>query len=622
MRLPLRPTVAAALAALALAPAGASAGTFTGDVVDDTGALVELGDLDLARDGTGVAAWTRLEDGVEHVFASRFAQGAWTPPTRVDVGIADAGRHPAVAATDNGRAVVTWSSAGTVHTATFEPGAPAWTPPAPVAPGDHPDVDLSINAVAYLVYTAPGDDVRAARADRGSRVFVPLAQPLDLVPGQPAGATDARRPSVAIAADGTALAVWGESGADGRSRVIARRIFGANVSAAPRDLGETVVAGRPGGDADAPEVEVQDDSSYGYVTFRQTVDGVPRTILRQLIGSEFDPSVVADAAGVPAAASAGIASLDVNGGGDGLVGMRRSDGSIAATDIEDRKPDAGRRLDTGGAQDVPPFVARSQNEDGLVGWLGSDGLLRGRLLDERVFGPEEALSRVESGPVDRSQPVLADADRAGGFVVLAVHGGAEGGRRLVSSVVDRPPGRFRAYTTQRSRNVVRPKLSWASSFNLWGPVTYAVSLNGVPLGTTGGRSFTLPADLPEGLHRWTVTAVDRRFQPRVLGPREIKVDLTPPVLEMKQKGSRRAGRDLLLEVDALDPAAEGSDGLRRVRIDWGDGSKPRFRREGESLSGHRYVRRGVYRIRVSATDVAGNETVETLRVQIARARRR
>ncbi|MDP9347230.1 MAG: hypothetical protein M3P44_16260, partial [Actinomycetota bacterium] len=68
------------------APAGAQSGTyFPGEPVDGPSADVQtLGDLRVARDGTGAMAWVRKDGGVDHVFVSRLVGGAFLAPERVD----------------------------------------------------------------------------------------------------------------------------------------------------------------------------------------------------------------------------------------------------------------------------------------------------------------------------------------------------------------------------------------------------------------------------------------------------------------------------------------------------------------------------------------------------------
>ena len=60
--------------------------------------IQSLGDLDVARDGTGALAYVKRVGGVDHVFVSRLVDGAFQPPEQVDAGLAGAGSQPVVAA--------------------------------------------------------------------------------------------------------------------------------------------------------------------------------------------------------------------------------------------------------------------------------------------------------------------------------------------------------------------------------------------------------------------------------------------------------------------------------------------------------------------------------------------
>ena len=163
----------AALAPLVL-PAVAGAATparfFAGTPVDGPSADIQaLGDLDVARDGTGALTYVKRVAGVDHVFVSRLDGGTFQPPEQVDAGLAGAGAQPVVAASDGGRLVVAFVSGGTVFTAVRPAGAPGYAALQAIADaGSNPDVEMSINGVAYLTWSANGD-VQAARLDRTRR---------------------------------------------------------------------------------------------------------------------------------------------------------------------------------------------------------------------------------------------------------------------------------------------------------------------------------------------------------------------------------------------------------------------------------------------------------------------
>src|ERR1700712_4450363 len=156
-----------------LAPTGAAhAAFFKADAIDGPSADVRsVGDLDLARDGTGAVTYVRNDAGVPHIFVSRIVSGAWQAPERVDVGIDAAASQPVVAASDGGRLVVVFVAGNTVFATVRQAGAPTWNAPQLLAQGGtDPSVDMSFNGAAYATYTVNGD-VLGARMDRTGIAF-------------------------------------------------------------------------------------------------------------------------------------------------------------------------------------------------------------------------------------------------------------------------------------------------------------------------------------------------------------------------------------------------------------------------------------------------------------------
>src|SRR4051794_13713715 len=79
------PRLFVALILILLFPATASAGWFPATAIDGPNADVQsVGNVDLARDGTGAIAYLRLDGGVPHAWVARMVDGSWRPPERVD----------------------------------------------------------------------------------------------------------------------------------------------------------------------------------------------------------------------------------------------------------------------------------------------------------------------------------------------------------------------------------------------------------------------------------------------------------------------------------------------------------------------------------------------------------
>jgi hypothetical protein len=618
------------LLALVLAlPGAAHAEFFPADPID-AGDIRSAGDVDVARDGSGAVAYVRRDSGIDHIYVSRLVSGAWQAPARVDTATVGAG-SPTVAASDGGRLLVAFVSDGTLYTVAWPSGGQGFSAPVPMAAGaTNPSADMSLNGIGYLSFTLPGSsaaDVRVARFERDQGSGTLIGAPLDIDPARDAGDTQARRSKVVVSADGTALVVWGEAGGDGRDHVVARRVFGLNLSQAPQDVTLPDLDGAPAGSADSPDVDVEDDSSFAWVVFRQAVTtptGVRRrAVARRLVGSQFEKAAVIDNL---ADEDAVAPRIDISGRGVGISATSGfSSHAVVGALLREDNFLGPQRLDTGDngvAAGAVPAIA--ENSDAVLAWRTTAG---GSAVHARRFdanpdsrlppapGPDVTISRPEFGAVDADAGMDAAANRTGDVVVVFVQGtGAD--RRLVSGVFDRVPSTFAGHTATRWRNFARPPLAWAAAADLWGPVTYSVEVDGKPVGQTTETKF-VPADIvPDGLHTWRVVATDRRGQVVRSKPRILRVDATPPAVSFRVSGVRRAEKAVKVSVTASDVAVQRSSGVAIVKIDFGDGTPAVAARTAE----HRY-KRGTYTIRVSATDRAGNAGVVTRQVQIKKKKK-
>jgi hypothetical protein len=592
--MPRRLALLAALAALVF-PAAAGAAVpgefFAGEPVDGPSSDIQsLGDLDVARDGTGALAYVKRVSGVDHVFVSRLVNGAFQAPEQVDAGLGGAGAQPVVAVSDGGRIAVAFVSGGGVFTVVRPAGAPGYAAVQQLAAvGSDPDVEMSINGVAYVTWTSAGD-VLAARLERNASAFNGVPGALDIDPASAAG-TGTGRSKVAVAADGIATVVWGESG-----HVYARRIFELRLSTAPQDLGES---------SDLPVIGTEDDSSFAWVVFRQN----GQAVARRLLGSQFDPPVT-----IEGAEGADSLQVAVNGRGVGYAGVggATSLGAYGAV-LKDDVFDPGVLIGGGGALPAPAPAA-AENGDGLIasqqGDAGAGAVIHARPYDyvpvSRAVTPpgdDVVLSNPALGPSDAAHGLLAAADRAGDIAVAFVQG-APATRQIVAASFDRAPGAFRANTTSKWRRFARPPLKWGAAFELWGPLTYTVLIDNKPAGQTMSTGITLPAVVPDGLHRWRVVATDRHGQSSLTPSRNLRVDATPPKVRVRLSGTRKRGRLVKVAVRASDASgtAAQASGLKVVRISFGDGSRTIVGLH----AGHIYGHSGKVTVRVTAGDKAGN----------------
>ncbi|HVL96825.1 MAG TPA: PKD domain-containing protein [Solirubrobacteraceae bacterium] len=605
-----------ALAAiLSLAPAGAArAAWFGAEPVDGPSpGIAGFGDLDLARDGSGALAYLKLDGGVPHVFVARMWGGAWRPPERVDVGVAEAASQPVVAAGDDGRLVVAWISEGRLCAAVVAGGlGQPFSPVQFLAAGGarDPDIDLGINGTAYVVYGRDGgggSDVGAVRLQGAA--WTAIGPALDIDPAQPAG-DGAGRPRVAVAADGNAVAVWGEGHADGRGRLYARRLTRLNLSAYPQELSVGEFQGAPGDDADSPDIDIEDDGSYAWMTFRQTIGGASRVLARRLVGSTFDPPVPVDGG---AGSTAG--RVAITGRGVGLAASTAGDGSVVGSLLARDVFAPPVRLDAAAGTIGPqPVVAVGENDESAVAWLhaagGDPGVFARRRDDEddAGFEPQVPLTAPAGGPAAPDGRLEMAASRLGDFAVAFLQGAGASQRMMVASF-DRPPSRPYGTSHTKPRRERRPLLKWQPGLDAWGTQTFKVLLGDQEIGSTTGAVLRPPQALPDGRHLWRVVATDRRGQTTTGRARALVIDATRP--RVSASVARRAARAITLRIRVRDGAGTG---LRSGTVAFGDGTSAPLK----SRVVHRYNRGGRFTVTVRAVDKAGNAGRTRLSVRVPR----
>ena len=596
----------------AIPAAAAPAAVFPGDPIDGPGApggeIQSLGDLDLARDGTGALAYVKRVDGVDATFVARFVGGVFGTGERVDAGLPGASSQPVVAASDGERVAVVFVNAGVVYGVVRPGGGVGFQAPVPLGAGSDPSVDLSINGTAYASFTSAGD-VRIARLDRRSNAWGLIDQPADIDPARPAGVGTGRS-RVAVSADGVGVVTWGEAG-----HVYARKMFVGALSTTPQDLTPATFGDRVSTVSDLPDIDAEDDSSFAWVVFRQAfTDGGTRILATRQRGTAFDPPVGIDVGGGEPVREP---SIDINGRGVGLAtttGAQTGQPQVALLDKDVFGPGAGIFTPSVAAPATAP--AMSDNNDGLVasvvGGVGEAPAVHLFLYDNRVPTKEFVISRPELGPVDPARGFDAAVDRASGGVIAWVQGGADD-RKIVAGYVDREPGTFAGFTSPKCCQPALAQLSWQPSFGLWGAHRYEVRIDGRLVATTTDTKLQLTVPLQGAIHHWQVTAIDIRGQTRRSKTRLLRVDSAAPRVSV---GYKRKKRVVTIGARAQDLRGPGfrSSGVRSVSIAWGDGT---FTSGTTSVHAtHRYAHSGSYALVVTARDRAGNEATNRRTVVI------
>jgi hypothetical protein len=172
----------ATAAGVLLAPAAAHASILPGKAIDGPSAAIKaFGDVDVAPDGTGGIVYIKSDNGKDHVFVARYANGQFGSPERVDTdaGIADkASLGARIAASNGGKLVVTflnndaapftaWSA---ISTGTGQPFTDVAINNTAVHKGI--DVDANADGIAYVAIGANNIDVMAYRFEGGTWTLV------------------------------------------------------------------------------------------------------------------------------------------------------------------------------------------------------------------------------------------------------------------------------------------------------------------------------------------------------------------------------------------------------------------------------------------------------------------
>jgi hypothetical protein len=477
------------LLGLALAPA-AHAEWFPADPVDGPADIDRVA-IDIGREETAGVAYVKREPAGARAWLSVLAGGAWGAPAPIS---GPGASEVAVAAGERGRLAVVWIENGDVF------GALAGGAATRLSIGGGASglaVDIGVTGVAYAVWSQ-GGDVRASRLD--GQQWATLPESLDVNPADAAG-EGASRPRVAVAADGSALVVWGEAYPDGRTHVIARRVYGLTRSVLPVDATVDTLDGFGAGSADSPEVDIEYDRSFAWVAFRQDVGGRSRSLARRLRASTFEPAVAIDG-GITSATP----RVAMSGLGPGQV-VAAADGTVMGAAIRDDAFEPAARLDAGGFASNP-VVVFSDRDDTAVAWVSAADVRARMAPSGGRFGAETVVSRPELGPV--APDSLAASSNRVGDVVVAMLQGAPGARQLAVAWYDRPPSRPVLARVKRITGP-RPRFRWNAGLELIGGQTFRVLIDGRQVATTPRLRYRSKR-LKRGRHRVQVIGVDRRGQ--------------------------------------------------------------------------------------------------------------
>lgn len=610
----------ALVAALALAiPATAHAAIVPGKAIDGPSAdVVQFGDIDMAADGTGALAYTKKIAGVNHIFVSRFANGAWGPGQQADVGLPDPSQFPHVAAGNGGRAVVTFvnkpvAGFGSLRAALAPNSASGFTVASPDATTDTlvADSDVAmdpVSGVAYTVFTAAnmGGDVHAARLS--GTTWTPIAPVLDDVQADDAGGTGRDTGArVAVDSAGNAVAAWPEKDAGMHAHVFVRRITGTTPATSDVEASIPTLDGHADAQASADHVDIDGgDTASPWVVFRQMfVYGAtnrPRDLARQLNGGTLSTAQVLD--GLPAdnpTEGAEFPRIDVNPAGKGLVGLpRQLSFQVFGSSLSAGTWTPGFRVDAGTPTGAAfPVPAIADNGNGLLAWVDTTGGAAATTVVARediggTLGAQQTLSLGGSaGPVVNGG--VGAASSAAGNVAVGFaqgNGGAADPRTIVAAVVDLPQGGGGGGggggTDKTAPTVSSLRLS-RRTFALGSKLPHLTRTT--PVGTR--ISFKV-SEASKTTFTFARVAAGRKVGKRCLAPTR------------KRAHKRRCSRFVNVRPSLVYTTAAGSH---------------RLSFQGR-LSRHKRLRPGRYRLSVVSVDSAGNRSkAKTIRLTVVAALR-
>jgi hypothetical protein len=457
--------------AMGLTSAQAQAAVLPGKALDTPSTDVTRSyGVDVAPDGTGGAVWIKKVAGVEHVFVSRIAAGAFGPAERVDTALTNPSAQPAIAAANGGRLVVTYingpgaptGSAGTVHGAlSTGPGQPFADT---VIDGDPAGVDTSVdlapNGNGYMTWTAsPGGPHWVYAQHLSGTTWSPVGEgypdadnagKLNNDPTKSAGGSG-QEPKVAASANGDAVVVFseGDSGSQ-ETNVFVRRLTGT--TRGPIEQASITTLGgkaRPtDGEADNPDVDV-DDAGNAWVVWREFfhygVQDVPRALARHLVGNTFEDAQTIDGYPDPPVEGAEFPRVAVNGSGQALAGFpHQLSFQAGAAELNGSTWTPFSRVSPTDSNDPAGTVAAlGENGAGAIAWrqepvsMGPTSIsLRTRV--KGVFGSETTISDPSFGSADQID-LEAASDAKGNVYVVYSQRDATNKVTVAGAIVDGPP---------------------------------------------------------------------------------------------------------------------------------------------------------------------------------------
>jgi PKD domain len=606
--------------------------------------IVGFGGVAMAEDGTGGLVYLKRVDGVAHVFVSRYAEGHWMTPIRVDTEDSFAASWPRIGAADGGELIVVWATPFATQKqrpvqellgATLSVGGERFGQAMIVDPdiregaGTSPDLVMSSTGQADVVYRVvqnggsvpllrPGDVAESVRvAHFGGEQWSRLGA-INRDPGiSMRSPTQANAPQIAIGPTGNGVVVWQEPEITGVARIWARRIFGQSLDYVMPVSAESFAGGPIAQDADAPSVAV---SRLGQadVAYRQSfgpgspLPG-PRIFLNILPngeaagGAEFAGASVADATvSGGKAAAVGRPSVDIDEKED-LRLLYDSNGTPRVIEGNDRglsgtlslgSPFVGSQLSP--ANELPSASVMNPAGGGVSAWPSAEAHGHPVVAVREDFSSGAVQTGLVSGGAGGPIGELAVGRSGLGDGLVAFQQGPLGDAAIVATRDTAPATEVVIGAPKTWVKPTQAVVTWPPASSADGPLRYQVVLDGRVLATPAGASKLRlnPLGLGSGRHRVQLLATDIDGQATLSAPSALLVDGIPPAVKVM-----RANGGYGVTVRISD-AYSGLD-TRAASVSFGDGGGA----HGRKVFHHRYAHPGIYRVVVRVRDKLGNRGV-------------
>jgi hypothetical protein len=602
--------------------------------------IVGFGGVAMAEDGTGGLVYLEREKGVAHVFVSRYADGQWQAPIRVDTEQPYAASWPRIGAANGGELVVVWATPYATDKgrpvdellgAVLAPGSGSFDPPVIIDPdirygtGTSPDLAMSSTGQADIVYRVvnegesnipllrPGDvveEVRVAHFD-GQR-WSNLGQ-VNRDPGASMRPpTEANAPKVAIGPTGNGVVVWQEPNVETHvAQIWARRLFGSTLDYVMPVSAETFDGAPIGQDADAPSVAVswlgQADVAYRQAVGPGSPLPGPRIFLNILpngeskSGAEFAGASIADSAvSGGEQASIGAPSIDIDEKED-LRLLYDANGTPRVIEGDDKGL-------TGALSLGPPFAGSeisaasvmNPQGGGVSAWPSANPQGDPAVAVREDFPSGAVQTALVSGGAGGEVAELAVGRSGLGDGLIAFRQGTFGDAAIVAAQATAPASEV---VVSAPKGWIKPSqalITWEPALSADGPLRYSVVLDGRVLpAPAGALQMRLdPRGLGAGRHSVQLLATDIDGQSTLSAPSPLLIDGELPAVSIA-----RAIGGYGVSVSVHDPYTALA--VHAISVSFGDGHSAR----GRKRFVHRYARGGIYQVVVHVRDKLGNAGV-------------